>query len=331
MYSYSRFYGYDLLNKDSNKNNLPSINAKSFCVIDSRDGHILIGKNINKRLPNASTTKLLTALVVLDNCNLKDKVVVSKNAAIQPKVKLGMKEGSVFVLKDLLYSLLMCSHNDSAVALAEAVSGSVEDFSSLMNNELYNLKCFSSSFITPNGLDSEYHFSTAYDLCIIGAHAVNNSFIKSIINTPNKVILDENGKEYSLNNTNRFMSMDENNIGLKTGFTNKAGNCFVGARKINDTILISTVLGCGYPPNNSLKYTETTKMMDYIESNYRNIIIKYKDIKITNNYDNKTYIIPGGNIEILSNDNETVTEIVEIKGESINSYILYGNVKKQTL
>ena len=139
--------------------------AQSAVLMDADSGRILFAKSGQKERPMPSTTKIMTCILTLENGNLSDTVAVSKNAAGQPEVKLGMKEGESYVLKDLLYSLMLESHNDSAVAIAEHIGGSVEGFAGLMNEKAEELGCFHTYFITPNGLDARdqqgIHHTTA--------------------------------------------------------------------------------------------------------------------------------------------------------------------------
>ena len=131
------------------------LNSTSAVMIDGGSGRVLVGKNERKIMANASTTKILTCILAIENCDLSDIVVVSKYASTMPDVQLNIKEGQKFYLKDLLYSLMLESHNDVAVAIAEHVAGSVEKFSELMNEKAIELGCYDTNFVTPNGLDGE--------------------------------------------------------------------------------------------------------------------------------------------------------------------------------
>ena len=145
--------------------------AKSAVLMDADSGRILYEKNGHEAMANASTTKILTCILALENCDLDSKVTVSQNAASQPKVHLGMHEGQTFYLKDLLYGLMLESYNDCAVAIAEHIAGSTENFADMMNEKAKEIGCGDSYFITPNGLDKKddvsFHHTTAADLAKI--------------------------------------------------------------------------------------------------------------------------------------------------------------------
>ena len=145
--------------------------AQSAVLMDADSGRILYAKSGQKERPMASTTKIMTCILALENGNLSDIVTVSGNAAGQPEVKLGMREGEQYILKDLLYSLMLESHNDSAVAIAEHIGSSTEGFADLMNRKAEELGCLHTYFITPNGLDAQdekgVHHTTAEDLARI--------------------------------------------------------------------------------------------------------------------------------------------------------------------
>lgn len=331
-YNYDKYYEYTIIPATKEKSQIGAINAKSYCAVDYRDNHILVSGNEHQRLPMASTTKILTAVLTLESGKLNDKTEISTNAASQPKVRLGMKKGSIFCIKDLLYSLMLCSHNDSAVAIAEHIGGSAEGFASLMNNKAQAIGAYDSSFVTPNGLDNEKHFSTAYDLCVIGSYAMHNKDFVNIINTKSYSFSDNNCNNYSLNNINKFLSMSSDNIGIKTGFTGKAGNCFVGAYCYDDTIVVSCVLGSGYPPNNMIKYNETNKIKKYIKKNFSNTIVNVPDmiIMMRDAQNNAVRInIENECFDILSDSSENVSLVCCIDNTGdVNCYIQYGNVKR---
>ena len=154
------------------------------CVIEKDSKQILYEKNSSKKLPMASTTKIMTCILALEKGSPKDIVTVSKYAASMPDVQLNMQSGEQFRLADLLYSLMLESHNDTAVAIAEHIGGSVKGFAKLMNQKAAELGCNKTHFVTPNGLDSDKHYTTAYELCLIADYALKNSGFRKIITTP---------------------------------------------------------------------------------------------------------------------------------------------------
>lgn len=252
-----------------------SLSSTACCIIEKNSGQILYKKNSFKKLPMASTTKIMTCILALENGKPDDIVKVSNYAASMPKVKLYMKSGDTFRLGDLLYSLMLESHNDTAVAIAEHIGGSVKNFAKLMNRKASELGCVNTHFVTPNGLDSKGHYTTAYELCKIASYALENKNFKKVITTSSYSFSNTTGsKQYSVSNKDAFLSQYNGAIGVKTGFTGKAGYCFCGAATRNNTTLISAVLGCGWPPNKTYKWQDTKKLMDYGFNNFSKVNFK---------------------------------------------------------
>lgn len=258
--------------------------AQSAVLLDADTGRILYSKNGEKALPMASTTKIMTCIVALENGNLEDEVTVSSYAAGMPRVKLGMRSGETYLLKDLLYSLMLESHNDSAVAIAEHISGSVEAFAKLMNQKARDIGCFQTYFITPNGLDAtttitrkngetevKVHSTTAEELAKIMAYCIKKSPQKEkfleITRTPQYSFTSGN-RTFSCNNHNAFLSMMEGALSGKTGFTGNAGYCYVGALERENKSFVVALLACGWPNNKTYKWSDTKKLMSYGIENY---------------------------------------------------------------
>ena len=177
-------------------NNLSNINSRAYVVIDRNTNLTLVGKNENQKRKMASTTKIMTSLIIIENCNLTDTVEISKKSAGTGGSRLGLKTGDKITVKDLLYGLMLCSGNDCAVALAEYSSGSVEEFAKRMNQKASDLGLTNTHFITPHGLDSEEHYTTAYELAILSNYALNNKTFAQIVGT----------KNYTIKNANKFTS-----------------------------------------------------------------------------------------------------------------------------
>lgn len=248
---------------------LSSLHAKAAILIDGDNQRVLFGKEEEKELPMASTTKIMTCLYAIEHGNLSDKVTFSRRAASAPKVRLGAKSGSQFLLSDLLYALMLESYNDVAIAIAEHIGGSVEQFCADMTQEARDYGCYHTSFETPNGLDSTKHYTTCHDLALLTCLALKNDNFCKIIKEPSFSIKElKNGQSYSLNNKNLFLTSYDGAIGVKTGYTNNAGYCFVGAVKKEGHYLISVVLGSGWYPNRRYKWEDTKKLMDYGMKNY---------------------------------------------------------------
>lgn len=249
------------------------LHARSALLMDADTGRVLYEENGYDVMPMASTTKIMTCILALESGKLDEYVTVSRNAQGQPKVRLGFKEGESYKLEDLLYSLMLESHNDTAVAIAEFVGGSVEEFAGMMNEKAQELGCQDTYFITPNGLDAtqngKQHSSTAYDMALITAYALDNEAFCKIIKTSSYTFMEEGGsKQYTVYNKDAFLTMYDGAIGVKTGFTNGAGYCFVGAVEQGDAQFISVVLACGWPPNKSWKWADTKTLMNYGTQNY---------------------------------------------------------------
>ncbi len=338
-YDYERYYAYCLKAAEAKKETIPRITAYSACMTDSRDGHILFEKNSNMRLPNASTTKMITALTALRYADINTEVTVSKNAASAPKVKLGVKEGEHYYLRDLLHSMLMASHNDSAVAIAESVSGSTDEFAGLMNRTAYELGAYDSSFVTPNGLDAENHFSTAYDLCKIGAAFMNSDFLSEIAEKREYSFNEiSGGKSYNIRNINAFLEILEGASGIKTGYTGKAGYCFVGSVETESTRLISSVLASGWPPEKMKKWEDTKIIYKYVTDTYSELNLECPriDLNLIWGLDSEFYC-EKVSYQLLYKKSEEITEIIKIcpcenemakvDGEYYTEcFIMYGNV-----
>lgn len=247
--------------------------AQSAVLMDAKSGRVLYAKNADEVMAMASTTKIMTCILALENGNLEDMVTASSYAASMPKVKLYLREGEQYKLRDLLHSLMLESHNDSAVAIAEHIGGSVEGFAEMMNQKAREIGCENSYFITPNGLDAvnnetgEFHSTTATDLARIMAYCVNESPKKEeflqITQTPNYTFTNSAGRSYSCVNHNTLLTMMEGAISGKTGFTNKAGYCYVGAVQRDDRLFTVALLACGWPNNKSYKWTDCKTLFNY--------------------------------------------------------------------
>lgn len=230
----------------------------------------------------ASTTKIMTCILALENQKEGQVATASAYAAGRPKVKLGVKEEEQFYLKDLLYSLMLESHNDSAVVIAEGISGTVEEFAKLMNQKAGELGCQDTHFVTPNGLDDSdeggIHATTARDLATIMRYCIRQSpcreeFLK-ITQTKNYQFSNvEGSRSFSCVNHNAFLDMMDGALTGKTGFTSDAGYCYVGALERDGRTFIVALLACGWPNNKSYKWKDTRKLMEYGIANYQ-----YRDV-----------------------------------------------------
>ncbi len=258
--------------------------AQSAVLMDADSGRVLYGKNPEAKLPMASTTKIMTCILALEYGDTEQIVEASSYAAGMPKVKLYVKEGEKYRLGDLLYSLMLESHNDSAVVVAEAVGGSVEKFAAMMNQKARDIGCYDTYFITPNGLDAKVnengkvHSTTAADLAKIMAYCVMDSPKKEefleITRTQGYDFSNADGtRSFHCSNHNAFLGMMEEALSGKTGFTNNAGYCYVGAVESEGRIFTVALLACGWPNNKSYKWSDMKKLAVYGMERYQ-----YQDI-----------------------------------------------------
>lgn len=308
------------------------LNALSACVIDADNGRVLYGKNEYEVRAMASTTKIMTLIVTLENANLSDVVTISKNAAKQPDVQLNINTGEQYVLGDLVYSLMLESHNDVAVAIAEHVGGSVEGFASMMNQKAAEIGMNDTYFITPNGLDAsdEYgtHSSTAVDMARLAAYAVKNEKFLEITNTKSYSFSEVSGKRsFSVNNKNQFLNMMEGAIGVKTGFTNDAGYCFVGALKQDGRTFVTVVLGSGWPPNKTFKWKDTRALMQFGIDNYFPETIfdeEFSDeIEVVDGKDTRVNVVAQGTVSMLLSQYDDVDVVYEYR-KKVSAPVLAG-------
>lgn len=283
-----------------------SLYATAAVLMDGDTGRVLYGKAADTPMAMASTTKILTCILVLENVSLEETLEVSAYAASMPKVKLNLQKGEQYTVGDLLYSLMLESHNDSAVALAEHVGkrlldppladkpageytreesqAAVAAFARLMNEKAVELGCRDSWFITPNGLDAtqeltlqdgtviqKEHCTTAAELARIMSYCVLDSprkedFLK-ITRTANYSFY-ANGRSFSCVNHNAFLNMMDGALSGKTGFTNKAGYCYVGALERDGRTFVVALLACGWPNHKTWKWSDTKELMEYGLENY---------------------------------------------------------------
>lgn len=254
----------------------PEINSRSCIVLDRNSSTILYGKNEKKQVKMASTTKIMTAIVVIENTSLDQTVEVSKKAAGTGGSRLGLKTGDKITIRDLLYGLMLCSGNDAAVCLAENVAGSVPEFSNLMNSKAQELGLLNSHFESPHGLDSDGHYTTAYELALLSNYALKNQTFLRIVGTKNYTVTI-NGYPKNLSNTNELLGNLNGIYGIKTGFTNGANRCLVTACKRGNMDIICVVLGAD---TKNFRTKDSIKLIEYSFKTY-----EYFNMKdFVNNY-----------------------------------------------
>ena len=296
--------------------------ARSAVLMDADTGRILFGKNDNEVMPMASTTKIMTLLVTLEHADLDEIVEVSARAASMPDVQLHIREGERYRLQDLCYSLMLESHNDSAVAIAEHVGGTVEGFAAMMNQKAKHLGCYHTYFITPNGLDAEdehgKHSTTARDLARIMRCCIKNETFLSITREPSWTFTDMDGnRSFTVQNKNAFLQMMEGALTGKTGFTNEAGYCYVGALERGEKRLITVVLACGWPNHKTWKWMDTKALMNYgLEDYHKETLgsdrMALEPVSVMDGQKEKVEILTDAALEdfLLKEDDEFTMEVL---------------------
>lgn len=223
-----------------------SCSARGGLVLEANSGRILFALNENKKMPMASTTKIMTAITAIENClNLDEKFEVSNKAIGVEGTSLYLKKGDVYSTRDLLYALMLISGNDASVAIAEHVAGSTSEFVTKMNELAKKIGAVNSHFANTHGLDADGHYTTAYDLAKITAYALENDVFREIVSTKNTKIVNGAGENRYLKNKNKLLSTLDGCIGVKTGFTDDAGRCLVSAVERAGMRLVCVVLNCG--------------------------------------------------------------------------------------
>lgn len=216
------------------------------CLLETSSGRVLFSKNKDKKLPMASTTKIMTAITAIENCDdLDEKFEISPKSVGIEGTSLYLRKGDVFSTRDLLYALMLISGNDASVAIAERVGGSTSEFVTMMNDLAKKIGALNTHFANTHGLDADGHYTTAYDLALITAYALENATFEEIVSTKNIKITNGEGENRYLKNKNKLLFRLDGCIGVKTGFTNDAGRCLVSAIERDGVRFVCVVLNCG--------------------------------------------------------------------------------------
>lgn len=273
----------------------PSITAKAAILIDAKTGQVLYEKNANDQLYPASTTKILTGLLAIENSNLNDEVVIDKEATLGiDGSHIALEPGEILTMEDLLHGLMIESANDVAKAIAIHVAGSVDEFAELMNKRAKELGANNSNFVNPNGLPNDEHLSSAHDLAMITKHALNNDIFANIVKEYKYTIETTNKKNENryLKSSNRMLYSNEKinvngnsvsikydgAIGVKTGYTQQAQQCLVSAAKRGDQTYIAVVLGAV----GTNVYVDSHKLLNYGFDNFETKTLGFKNEFIEN-------------------------------------------------
>ena len=294
----------------SNVSELPKTNSRRYIVYDRISKSMIIGKNEDIKSAMASTTKIMTTIVILEKADLNEKVTVSAKAGGTGGSRLGLKRGDKASVRDLLYGLMLRSGNDAAVALAEHVGGSVKGFAELMNEKAIELGLTNTHFITPHGLDDANHYTTALELAKLTDYAMDNETFAKIVGTKSTTIYINN-QPRQINNTNELLGVLNGVVGVKTGFTNNAGRCLVTETKRNNMDIITIVLGADTKKDRT---KDSVNLIEYTFSKYKMYNLEEQIIKEFNKW---------------KNINEK--RILIIKGKTSNPKLALGAIEKATI
>ena len=294
----------------SNVSELPKTNSRRYIVYDRISKSMIIGKNEDVKSAMASTTKIMTTIVILEKADLNEKVTVSAKAGGTGGSRLGLKRGDKASVRDLLYGLMLRSGNDAAVALAEHVGGSVKGFAELMNEKAIELGLTNTHFVTPHGLDDANHYTTALELAKLTDYAMNNETFAKIVGTKSTTIYINN-QSRQINNTNELLGVLNGVVGVKTGFTNNAGRCLVTETKRNNMDIITIVLGADTKKDRT---KDSVNLIEYTFSKYKMYNLEEQIIKEFNKW---------------KNINEK--RILIIKGKTSNPKLALGAIEKATI
>ncbi len=221
----------------------PDLSARSAVLIEACSGEILISKNSDQRMPMASTTKIMTALVALENGDISERIKISPSAVGIEGSSVYLCADEVLTLEELLYAMMLESANDAAAAIAIHIGGSIEGFADMMNAKAREMGLCDTHFENPHGLDRETHYTTASELALIAREALKNDTFKTIVSTHKKTIPSSDSGVRLLINHNKLLDRYDGAIGVKTGFTKKSGRCLVSAAERDGTTFIAVTIG----------------------------------------------------------------------------------------
>lgn len=291
----------------TNVSERPKTNSRRYIVYDRISKSMIIGKNEDVKSSMASTTKIMTTIVILEKADLNEKVTVSAKAGGTGGSRLGLKRGDKASVRDLLYGLMLRSGNDAAVALAEHVGGSVKEFAELMNEKASELGLTNTHFVTPHGLDDANHYTTALELAKLTDYAMDNETFAKIVGTKSTTIYINN-QPRQINNTNELLGVLNGVVGVKTGFTNNAGRCLVTETKRNNMDIITIVLGADTKKDRT---KDSVNLIEYTFSKYKMYNLEEQIIEEFNKW---------------KNINEK--RILIIKGKQSNPKLALGAIEK---
>lgn len=249
----------EIIANDFDKSKPLKVSARNAIALDSRDNTVLWHQNGYEVVPMASTTKILTAIIAINYGNLDEKVTIGKNAAAIRGSTVGYGVGEEITMRELLFGLMFKSGNDAAIAIAESIGGSVDNFANIMNDYAKGLGIIDSHFESPHGLDGRTHYSSAYDLALLTSQGMKYEVFREIVGE--KVITrDKYNFTRDYNNINKILHIIPNANGVKTGYTGGAGKCLVSSVKYEDRNIIMVVLNCVD------RWNQTEKIFNYVKN-----------------------------------------------------------------
>lgn len=326
------------------------ISAPSALLMDYNTGRILYEKNINEKMYPASLTKVLTAIVVLENSDLEQKATVSYDSVMNIPygyVTANLQVDEELTVEQLLYVLMVGSSNDAAVVLAENIAGSVENFSEMMNEKAKEIGCTNTHFVNPNGEHNENHYTTAYDLALIAKYAMQNETFRKLVSTTSYKLPATNKYDKDdrfFTTTNSLLIVNNNDrldnyyykyaIGIKTGFTTPAGNCLIAAANKNDLELITVILGAGQTNDGlSARYLDTISLFNYGYSNFalkevtsQGSIIQTTSIKGATRKTKQLDLIAENNVFVLDSKSNSNPIMPAVSINKTNAPIKQGEI-----
>ena len=289
------------------------ISAKASVIYEPTNNVFIYEKNGNERLPMASTTKIMTAMVVVKNCDVNETVVIGPESVGIEGSSAYLREGDEYTVLELLYALLLQSANDAATALAYYTAGGIEEFADLMNSEASRIGLENTHFTNPHGLDNDNHYTTANDLAILGANLIKSDVLRKIVSTYKKTFTyGERTRTYI--NHNKLLSLYDGAIGIKTGFTKRSGRCLVSAAEKNGLTFITVTL------NAPSDWNDHIALLNYAFDTYEKI-----HLASVGDYCHKVKVIGGNKPNLLIATNEDLSIVKEKDGSVIKEYFSLPN------
>lgn len=303
-----------------------SISAKRAIIIECQSGDIIYEKNAYEKAPMASTTKIMTALVAIENADLDKKILIDERFVNIEGSSIYLRVGEILTVREMLYALMLESANDVATALAYTVGGSIEGFAEMMNKKAREIGAYSTSFKNPHGLDDDEHYTTAYDLAKIAAYAMENPVFREIVSTKSITILKNTDYPRLLVNHNKLLRGYSGAIGIKTGFTKKCGRCLVSCAEVDGVRLVAVTLDA---PSD---WNDHRELLDYGFTQYENIVLAEP-----NDYNLSLNVVNGKKSSVLCSNGNMLSVTLkkglknDIRAVFECEHFLYAPVKRGDL